>query len=385
MVSLILFVFVNSDTNPMSKIRAKQSLHFRLRVSFTTAILWSFAIIQPAYSQTPSLPAPSASNTCFSSTCSHPTFSTSAACNPGAYVYQLTGYSGSNDNRVFATRFDFICSDGATYSIGETGSYLSSTTTIINPQGYTAVLAGGGCITDHIQIGGTDFGNAGFNAALSSCSCSAGLSFVGFPSILYMPNYPGFATMSILCDSSCPKGSYYSNGNCYTCDPGTYSFPGSVGSGSCFSILTNVGNGGAFALQIKGINTYLSAIYSSPVVTESTYDPQNSNLLFTYNENTLQIMNPGSGLCLDDGGNEALGGSSTSATLTFGTCNPSSINQQFIFTTGGQIYNPNWPNSKICLRGDGGNNYNGYQELLLWGRDPSSFNEAFEVVVCPAG
>ena len=327
------------------------------------------------------------SNTCFNGGgCGHPITPLSASCNPGAYIYQITGYSGGNyQNGNFATRFDITCSDGNSYSIGELGSFNVTNTTIINPNGYQSVLADGGCITDHIQIGGTDFGNPIFSS-LSSCNCTAGLRFVGFPTINYMTYWPSFPTMSILCDISCPKGSYYSNGSCFDCDPGTYSFPGSVGSGSCFSILTNVGNGGAFALQISGLNTYLSAIYNSPVVTESTYDPQNSNLLFTYNQTSLQIMNLGNGLCLDDEGNEAMGPSSINATLSFSTCDPTTINQQFIFNTGNQIYNPNWPNNKICLRGDGGNAFNGHQELILWQCDPRSFNETFEVlIVCPSG
>ena len=191
--------------------------------------------------------------------------------------------------------------------------------------------------------------------------------------------------MSILCGTFCPKGSYYTNGNCRDCNPGTYSFPGSVGSGSCFSILTNVGNGAPFVLQVKGLDTFVSAVYISPVVTESKYNAQNFNLVFVYNETSLQIMSNASGLCLDDGGNEALGASSINATLTFSACDSSSINQQFVFTSGGQIYNPNWPNNKICLRGDGGTTFNGYLELLLWQCDPSSFNVAFEVFACPTG
>ena len=320
------------------------------------------------------------SNTCFNGGgCGHPTYQVSAACNPGAYVYKMTGYSGANLlGAYYATRFNFTCSDGVSYSIGELGSYNVTSTTIFNPNGYQAVLADGGCISDHIQIGGTDFGST-FFSSLSACTCSAGLNFVGFPTLNYMSYWPSFPTLSILCDTSCSKGSYYSNGNCYDCGQGAYSFPGSVGSGSCFGILTNVGNGGPFVLQVKGLNTFVSGIYSSPVVTESTYAPQNSSMIFMYNETSLQIVSNASGLCLDDGGREALGGSDFSATLIFTTCDSSNIDQQFIFTSGGQIYNPNWPDNKICLRGVGG-------ELILWTCDSSSFNQTFEVLlVCPPG
>ena len=144
-----------------------------------------------------------------------------ATCNPGTYVYQITGYSGVNKASAseYATRFDIVCSDGYTATIGETASYHVSSTTIINPQGYTAVLAGGGCITDHIQIGGTDFGNAGYGP-LSSCSCAPGLSFVGFGTLEYLSDWPSFPYMSIECDVACPRGTYYSNGNCGPCIQG---------------------------------------------------------------------------------------------------------------------------------------------------------------------
>ena len=103
---------------------------------------------------------------------------------------------------------------------GEKGSYSSSSKTIINPQGYTSVLAGGGCITDHIQIGGTDFGNANYPATLFSCSCENGLSFVGFGTLPYQSYYPSFSSMSIQCDVACPKGTYYVGGDCLPCAQG---------------------------------------------------------------------------------------------------------------------------------------------------------------------
>ena len=100
---------------------------------------------------------------------------------------------------------------------------------------------------------------------------------------------------------------------------------------------------------------------------------------------SLQIYNPTNNLCLDDGGKEVLGTSSLSAVVAFKPCDSSSINQQFIFTTGNQILNPNWPNNQVCLDGNG-NTYQGYRELILWGCKPSDANQLFSIVlICPTG
>ena len=162
---------------------------------------------------------------------------------------------------------------------------------------------------------------------------------------------------------------------------GTYSFPGST---TCnLNITTDIANGGLFALQVQSHATFVSAKYRSPAVmgTGSSYDTDQQ---FQYLSSTLQIYHPTSGLCLDDGGNETLGTSSLSAVLSFTTCNSSSINQQFIFTTGNQIYNPNWPNNQVCLNGNG-ISYNGDQELILWGCSNNG-DEIFNIVlICPTG
>ena len=163
---------------------------------------------------------------------------------------------------------------------------------------------------------------------------------------------------------------------------GTYSFPGSTACN--LNITTNIANDGLFALQVQSHSTFVSARYRSPAVMgrgSSSYTDQQ----FQYLSSTMQIYHPTSGLCLDDGGYETQGTSSYSAVLSFTTCDSSSINQQFIFTTGNQIYNPNWPNNQVCLNGNG-NSYNGNQELILWGCDPSDSNEIFNLVlVCPPG
>ena len=116
--------------------------------------------------------------------------------------------------------------------------------------------------------------------------------------------------------------------------------------------------------------------------TTTVLDPDQQ---FQYLSSTMQIYNPARNLCLDDGGNEVLGTTSSSAILSFRPCDSSSINQQFIMTTGGQIYNPNWPNNQVCLFGNG-NNYNGYQELLLWGCSTSNPDMIFNIIpICPIG
>ena len=165
-----------------------------------------------------------ASARCFSNGCgdnnNYPAY---AMCNPGAYIYQITGYSGTS-SLVYTTaavnRFDIVCSDGGNYSIGQLARTQYGSTTIINPNGYTALLVGGGCVTYHIQIGGTDFGDAGYPSALSACQCPTGLTFVGFNGVSYGPDWPSFQNMIIQCDKACPKGTYYSGGSCYPCAQG---------------------------------------------------------------------------------------------------------------------------------------------------------------------
>ena len=160
------------------------------------------------------------SGTCFSNGCGGSSSYETAICNTGTYVYKITGFSGSNNaNAVYATRFDIVCSDGYTATIGQAAAYNVIMTTIMSPSGYQAVLVQGGCIADHIQIGGTDFGNAGYGP-LNTCSCAPGLTFVGFSNLQYQSNWPSFASVSIECDVVCTKGTYYSGGSCYSCPKG---------------------------------------------------------------------------------------------------------------------------------------------------------------------
>ena len=164
---------------------------------------------------------------------------------------------------------------------------------------------------------------------------------------------------------------------------GTYSFPGST---TCsLTINTNIANGGLFALQVQSHGTYVHAYDGSPAVmgTGGMFDTSQQ---FQYLNSSMQIKHPASGLCLDDGGNEIHGTSSLLAVVSFKKCDVTSINQQFIFTTGNQIYNPNWPNNQVCLDGDGNANSEGFQELILWGCSPSDSNQIFNIsLICPAG
>ena len=167
----------------------------------------------------------------------------------------------------------------------------------------------------------------------------------------------------------------------------TFSFPGSTACN--LNVLTNIGDGGLFAIQSQN-NMLLSAVYRAPAVlgygSILDYDQQ-----LKYLSSTMQIYHPASGLCLDDGGNEVLGPSVVSTPLSFTSCDSSSINQQFIFTTGKQIYNPNWPNNQICLNWAGNQFPDSssdpyYQELILWYCEPSNWFESFNIVlICPPG
>ena len=101
---------------------------------------------------------------------------------------------------------------------------------------------------------------------------------------------------------------------------------------------------------------------------------------FQYLSSTLQVYSPSRNLCLDDEGSETTG-----SFLSFKACNSTSANQQFIFTTGNQIYNPNWPNNQVCLNGNG-IHHNGYQQLILSICKPYYLDEIFNIVLmCPPG
>lgn len=107
----------------------------------------------------------------------------------------------------------------ALMEVGQMGSYVAVATTVLNPQGFDAILAAGGCITDHIQIGGQDFGNTGYPGALYSCSCSAGWAITSIIT-LFISTWPSFAQISVGCATNlCPKGKYFSSG-CVSCPSG---------------------------------------------------------------------------------------------------------------------------------------------------------------------
>ena len=112
-----------------------------------------------------------------------------------------------------------------------------------------------------------------------------------------------------------------------------------------------------------------------------------TNQQFLYLPSSLQIYNPSRNLCLDDGGKEALITTFTDTEgLSFRPCDSSSANQQFIFTTNDQIYNPNWPNNQVCLNGNG-DGYRFFQrELILSTCNSSDSDEIFRIVlICPKG
>ena len=102
---------------------------------------------------------------------------------------------------------------------------------------------------------------------------------------------------------------------------------------------------------------------------------------FYYDNSTLQIRSLALNLCLDDGGQEALGGQNRGAVVTFQPCDSQSPNQQFILNSQSQILNPNWPNNKICLSANG----NKYRGLILWDCLKGYANETFVkgLIYCP--
>ena len=82
------------------------------------------------------LESQTSSNVCFKNNCGYSSVNEGAICNQGAYVYKVTGYSGSNlgSQDVFVNKFDLYCSDGGVQTIGQTATYPSSTQTILRDQ-----------------------------------------------------------------------------------------------------------------------------------------------------------------------------------------------------------------------------------------------------------
>lgn len=160
------------------------------------------------------------------SACGHQVTSQQAHCSDGTYIYQFTGYTGSSSpSAEYAARFDIICSDGSALTVGETPTYPAggAPLTVSSRGGSQAVGTQGGCITDHIQIGGVDFGNAGYhNGNLDTCSCPSGQYINGFLTE-YSAFFQSFGVFELYCSKICPSGSYYSNGNCLSCPQGIYS------------------------------------------------------------------------------------------------------------------------------------------------------------------
>ena len=115
-------------------------------------------------------------------------------------------------------------------------------------------------------------------------------------------------------------------------------------------------------------------------------NPQDPNQYLQYNPSTRQIVNPSTGLCLDDQGGESKGGLDSTATVVFNPCSTSNLNQVFVMTTNNQIYNQFWPNNNICFNRDGAY-YPGtsYFTLKLWDCVTTNPDEVFNVVLCPPG
>ena len=182
----------------------------------------------------------------------------------------------------------------------------------------------------------------------------------------------------------CPQGTDSILISCSNNCLGTYSFAGAVGSTSCFGILQPP-NGGLVRLRVRSHLTFLTSSTTTSggmavLVPKNAADHQHN---FQYIDWSLQIKSVETGLCLDDGGHEDLWGVSTDATFTFTSCDSTNINQQFVFTSNKQIYNPNWPNNNLCLNGNG-QPLGGNLALLTWICLPTNNDEIFDFF-CPAG
>lgn len=153
-----------------------------------------------------------------------------------------------------------------------------------------------------------------------------------------------------------------------------------MGQTACFAYSPDFGaNGAAFVLSIHTDST------TKNVTTHTTIGNTIVPVLGTaeavklyYNTSTLQLQSLMIGLCIDDGGHEALGGQNYSAAITFQPCDPQSSNQQFILNSQHQILNPNWPNNNICFNGNGTQN-GGLNQLILWECTPGDSVETFYI------
>ena len=164
---------------------------------------------------------------------------------------------------------------------------------------------------------------------------------------------------------------------------GKYSWPG---SSSCTITITDVGGGNIFRLQEQRDLYFLT--YLAAYAVTAPGDKTNLYQQFTYDTTTLQIRNPTSGWCLDDHGGEAQGLDNRNEIVSFAPCDPTSINQQFIYSNL-RIFNPNWPNSNLVLNRAGstvtvsGTTLN---QIMLWNSDAVNPDEDFVVfIICGPG
>ena len=157
---------------------------------------------------------------------------------------------------------------------------------------------------------------------------------------------------------------------------------------SCFGYSSALSyKGAAFVLSFNNGSSYLYLIANqTDNRTVAAFGAANyiDAVKLHYDNSTLQIRSLALDLCLDDGGNEALGGRNYSAVITFKPCDAQSINQQFILNNLNQILNPNWPNNNVCFRAYG-NQYGTYNPLMLWECGIGNSLEIFSVIYfyCP--
>ena len=146
-----------------------------------------------------------------------------------------------------------------------------------------------------------------------------------------------------------------------------------------------MGNFGLFRLQDQRDNMFITQYQGAAVMMPD--NPEDPNQYFQYDENPGQIINPFTGMCLDDLGGESKGGFDTTAVVVFSPCELSNTNQMFVMTTNNQIYNRFWPNNQICFNRDG-LYYPGtsYFTLKLWACTTTNPDEVFNVLIlCSPG
>jgi hypothetical protein len=150
-----------------------------------------------------------------------------------------------------------------------------------------------------------------------------------------------------------------------------------------------MGNGNKFQIQGTQPSTlnplYISSVFA-PNVIGGSFNLQDGNKVMAYNLSTLQVYNPATNLCLDDGGKEVNALCDKSNSLSFLPCNITSLNQQFVYVTASKtIQNINYPSLSVRVLNSDGNLYSGYQQVFLCSDYQAASSKWDVVLVCSPG